>query len=263
MADVCCGAHTPSMVKSIQRWRGEDGAAKGLWSRYASQSARLQASLRRLAALHGRYVADGRAAQWLEALARLGGMAPKEWFVEASLDGCELATALNEVRNASLELRTLVRSISTASGVPVEPAAQTRLLDATMQQRGVLMALVPGAGGHDAVLALVLPSAPPPAGLLATRQRVSSLWRGWDDKGADAAAAPVCELPVKESKSVSGGHNGVRIEGAAAAALLRRAAAPLRGETALSGGRQTLVVGLAAVVAVAAVAAAALQWRKR
>lgn len=131
----------------------------------------------------------------------IGGMAPKEWFVEASLDGCELATALNEVRNASLELRTLVRSISTASGVPVEPAAQTRLLDATMQQRGVLMALVPGAGGHDAVLALVLPSAPPPAGLLATRQRVSSLWRGWDDKGADAAAAPVCELPVKESKA--------------------------------------------------------------
>ena len=55
----------------------------------------------------------------------------------------------------------------------------------------------------------------------------------------------------------------MRIEGAAAAALLRRAAAPLRGETALSGGRQTLVVGLAAVVAVAAVAAAALQSRKR
>lgn len=67
------GVASPEPVGScFARWRGEDGAAKGLWSRYASQSARLQASLRRLAALHGRYVADGRAAQWLEALARLG-----------------------------------------------------------------------------------------------------------------------------------------------------------------------------------------------
>jgi len=38
----------------------------------------------------------------------------------------------------------------------IEPESQTRLLDATMDTEGVLLAGVPGAGGFDAVFAITL-----------------------------------------------------------------------------------------------------------
>lgn len=38
----------------------------------------------------------------------------------------------------------------------IEPPSQTALLDATMDMSGVLLAGVPGAGGFDAVFAVVL-----------------------------------------------------------------------------------------------------------
>ena len=40
--------------------------------------------------------------------------------------------------------------------VQIEPESQTRLLDATMNLEGVLLAGVPGAGGYDAVFAVTL-----------------------------------------------------------------------------------------------------------
>ena len=41
------------------------------------------------------------------------------------------------------------------SGADIEPASQTALLDATAQLEGVVLAGVPGAGGMDAVFAVV------------------------------------------------------------------------------------------------------------
>lgn len=41
----------------------------------------------------------------------------------------------------------------------IEPESQTRLLDATMSMEGVLLAGVPGAGGFDAVFAIILKGA--------------------------------------------------------------------------------------------------------
>lgn len=38
----------------------------------------------------------------------------------------------------------------------IEPESQTKLLDATMNMEGVLLAGVPGAGGFDAVFAVTL-----------------------------------------------------------------------------------------------------------
>lgn len=41
----------------------------------------------------------------------------------------------------------------------IEPESQTQLLDATMHMEGVLLAGVPGAGGFDAVFAIILEGA--------------------------------------------------------------------------------------------------------
>jgi phosphomevalonate kinase len=43
-----------------------------------------------------------------------------------------------------------------AAGVPIEPPEQTALADATLAVDGVVAAGVPGAGGHDALFAVIL-----------------------------------------------------------------------------------------------------------
>jgi phosphomevalonate kinase len=82
------------------------------------------------------------------------------------------------------------------AGVGIEPDEQTRLVDATESVEGVLAAGVPGAGGVDAVFALVLtPQA---------RTRVEELWSRWGDDGR-----VVCPLLLS---SDSDDKLGVRVE---------------------------------------------------
>ncbi|KAI2638224.1 ribosomal protein S5 domain 2-type protein [Xylaria nigripes] len=62
---------------------------------------------------------------------------------------------LDEIRSAAAEIRKLIRSMGTQSGVPIEPDSQTELLDALMGVEGVYNGVVPGAGGFDAVTLLM------------------------------------------------------------------------------------------------------------
>lgn len=60
------------------------------------------------------------------------------------------------VRKSLEGIRQQVRIMSDMSGVPVEPAEQTALLDAViLNVRGVIGGVIPGAGGYDAVVFLV------------------------------------------------------------------------------------------------------------
>ncbi len=68
--------------------------------------------------------------------------------------------------------------------MPIEPAEQTRLLDAVMALPGVLAAGVPGAGGLDAVFALTTSDT--------ARASVLELWARW-------AETSVCPLLAQES----------------------------------------------------------------
>ena len=60
-----------------------------------------------------------------------------------------------EINAAFAAIRSLIREMGEKSGVPIEPAAQTELLDALGKVEGVVGGVVPGAGGHDAVALLV------------------------------------------------------------------------------------------------------------
>ena len=84
-----------------------------------------------------------------------------------------------------------------AAGVGIEPIEQTKLLDATLQVPGVLCVGVPGAGGVDAVFALVLS--------LGVRETVETLWASWTSGGGR-----VCPLMLSAD---FGERAGVRIEG--------------------------------------------------
>ncbi|EPE24408.1 Ribosomal protein S5 2-like protein [Glarea lozoyensis ATCC 20868] len=71
-----------------------------------------------------------------------------------------LASALSsenkeDVTSAFSAVREKIREMGTASGVPIEPAEQTELIDAvTAAVPGVLGGVVPGAGGYDAIVLL-------------------------------------------------------------------------------------------------------------
>ncbi len=59
------------------------------------------------------------------------------------------------LRTVILTIRSLIREMSTKSGVPIEPEVQTKLIDACCHLPGVVGGVVPGAGGYDAVALLV------------------------------------------------------------------------------------------------------------
>ncbi|KAK4696129.1 hypothetical protein P7C71_g1745, partial [Lecanoromycetidae sp. Uapishka_2] len=59
------------------------------------------------------------------------------------------------LRAIILTVRSLIREMSEKSDVPIEPKAQTTLIDALSQLPGVVGGVVPGAGGFDAVALLV------------------------------------------------------------------------------------------------------------
>ncbi|KFZ13508.1 hypothetical protein V501_03679, partial [Pseudogymnoascus sp. VKM F-4519 (FW-2642)] len=60
-----------------------------------------------------------------------------------------------DISSAFTAIRELIREMGTKSGVPIEPSAQTALLDRLCEVEGVVGGVVPGAGGHDAVALLV------------------------------------------------------------------------------------------------------------
>ena len=221
--------------------------ASALWERYAQASDELQRALGALCALHARH-SPSEAHTWSSSLAEVAMLDVSEW---RGIGG-QIGVALTDVRDGCLSLRSLLRDISRAADTPIEPPEQTALLDATMAEQGVLMAVVPGAGGNDAVLALILPtstrrglgdgtSSHGPHSTESTRARLAAMWQAWPSTAPPPAPSLVCELPVLESKSGGRGHNGVLIEGHAAAEALRRAATGgghgIEQGGALSGGR--------------------------
>jgi phosphomevalonate kinase len=202
VGDVASGASTPSMVRALLAWRAEqqEGESGELWPRLERCHASAAAAVRALAAA----AADAPAA--FEAAVRVPGFraAPAAAPAAGAESGGtsddtavapEVAAALallRAARGAYADLRATVRTVSDLSAVPVEPRRLTPLLDATEAVDGVLFAGCPGAGGEDAIFALVAD----PAAVA----KVEALWEGWTD------GVRVCALDVRD------GDGGVAIE---------------------------------------------------
>jgi len=124
MCDVDCGSETPGMVKKVLKWREENkDEAEAIWEALQKGNEALAAELTRLAALPASEApGDGRYA---------------------------------ELKSIIAGNRKLIREMSRASGVPIEPPQQTALLDACSNLPGVVGGVVPGAGGYDAIVLLL------------------------------------------------------------------------------------------------------------
>ncbi|PPJ50328.1 hypothetical protein CBER1_06465 [Cercospora berteroae] len=162
MCDVSCGSKTPGMVKQVLAWRAEkQQEANAMWKDLDEANLALASELR------------------------------------------EVATSGNadysKLRDKFTRIRQLIRLMSEKSGVPIEPPAQTELLDACEKVPGVIGGVVPGAGGYDAI-SLLIQDKPE------TVQALEKLFDGWDFKGEGEGGGKVSMLGVREEME------GVRLE---------------------------------------------------
>ena len=162
MCDVSCGSKTPGMVKQVLAWRAEKAEeANAIWKDLDEANEGLAAELKA--------VAEAKDANY------------------SALSG------------RFTRIRELIRLMSEKSGVPIEPPAQTELLDACEKVPGVIGGVVPGAGGYDAV-SLLIEDKPE------TIQALEKLFAGWDFKGEGEGGGKVSMLGVREEME------GVRLE---------------------------------------------------
>jgi phosphomevalonate kinase len=147
MCDVDCGSQTPGMVKGVQEWRKkEPEEANMLWKKLHDSNQALAAELRHLST--------------------------------DTVTGDDKYTKLTQ---AIQDVRELIRTMSRLSNVPIEPPAQTALLDFLSAVPGIIGGVVPGAGGFDAVVLLITDTPD-------TIERLDAALVDWNKKAGEAAA---------------------------------------------------------------------------
>jgi phosphomevalonate kinase len=160
------GSCTPSMVGAVQSWRKKDPQnSQVIWKKLAEANAAVERELLLL-----KHIAQEQEQIYQNVLENCSRILAEKWMDNDKYGSSEQAVvkALLGSRQALLEVRSILRQIGEAAGVPIEPEPQTRILDVTMNMEGVLLAGVPGAGGFDALFAITLGSS--------ARDRVAYAW---------------------------------------------------------------------------------------
>ncbi|KAJ4842573.1 hypothetical protein Tsubulata_038310 [Turnera subulata] len=147
------GSSTPSMVGAVKKWQKSDPQkSQETWRKLSQANSTLETQLNLLSKL-----ADEHWDSYKCVIDYCSKQRPDKWLERATDPSqASVIKALLEARNAMLEIRSHMRQMGEAAGVPIEPESQSRLLDATMDMEGVLSAGVPGAGGFDAIFAVTL-----------------------------------------------------------------------------------------------------------
>ncbi|KAK6129971.1 hypothetical protein DH2020_036291 [Rehmannia glutinosa] len=149
------GSSTPSMVGAVKKWQQSDPQSSlETWKKLSEANSALEMHLNTLSQLSETNYDDYRIA-----INRCSMLTSEKW-TEGAVESnqIEVVKALLGARDAMLVIRSNMRKMGEAAGIPIEPESQTQLLDTTMNMEGVLLAGVPGAGGFDAVFAVTLGS---------------------------------------------------------------------------------------------------------
>ena len=151
LADVCGGSESPSMAKKVLQWKQQPNR-EPYWEN--------------LATINNEIVALWSELQDLD-VNQLSSRTYKDW---------EEDSILQRIRVAFLQARKNLKAMGEAAQVPIEPDEQTALADATMELPGVVAAVVPGAGGYDALACLHVDSDQ-------VRDSIAKLWANWKGDG--------------------------------------------------------------------------------
>ncbi|TXG61526.1 hypothetical protein EZV62_012889 [Acer yangbiense] len=166
------GSSTPSMVGAVKKWQKSDPQkSQETWRKLSELNSALEAQFQMLSKLAedhwNAYKCIIESCSKLKSEKDLGF--PEKvfdclgellfafWMEQASEPIQEaVVKSLLGARDVMLGIRYHMCQMGEAAGVPIEPESQTQLLNATMNMEGVLLAGVPGAGGFDAIFAVVL-----------------------------------------------------------------------------------------------------------
>ncbi|GAA5972058.1 hypothetical protein JCM11641_002475 [Rhodosporidiobolus odoratus] len=177
LADVDAGSNTPSMVGKVLRWKkAQPEEAERVWSALGRSNEALRDVFTELTESQK----SGKA-EYEEEVERLSQLTVQEWSSSA--------LAFSTTAQRILDTRALMRHMGEASGVPIEPPEQTRLLDACSALPGVIGAGVPGAGGYDAIWVLCLDPSSAAAAAASPAQQVESLLRSY----TEMSVRPLCK----------------------------------------------------------------------
>ncbi|KAG5482946.1 hypothetical protein LSCM1_06987 [Leishmania martiniquensis] len=172
------GSSTPGMVAKVMAWqKSVADTPDNLWEQLRRSNEAYIASLRRMI-----NEAAARPYDYVAAMAVLQNVP----LLPLCAADSEVAQCIVEVSRCAARSRALLRDMGVAAEVKVEPMELSGLLDETAALPGVLAVGCPGAGGYDAVFALVLGDKCAGA--------VEVFWEHY-------AALSVCPLLVREDPS--------------------------------------------------------------
>ena len=163
LADVHGGSSTPSMVKKILKWKG--GSDGKLWEDIQESNNTIILLFKHLDETFPQQLMS-------DVCTQLSTSSYHTWDEiggdSNSISVISVISMLQSIRIELLKIRTMLKEMGLQAKVNVEPDDQTSLANETCELPGVLGFGVPGAGGNDALFAIVLHDS--------VRERVEEFW---------------------------------------------------------------------------------------
>eukprot|EP00977_Amphora_coffeiformis_P007304 scaffold1581_cov169-Amphora_coffeaeformis.AAC.40 len=176
LADVSGGSESPSMARTVLSWKRSISTTRvPHWDDLTEINQEIASLLQTLSL----QTIDDVQMQTL-----ISTTDPGVW------NTTEIGKLMLELRATAEESRRHLKAMGDLAGVPIEPDEQTALVDATLKVPGVIAALVPGAGGYDAIACLHVNHP-------RVRHAVADFWCAWPH-------ASVCPLTVQGAASGDG-----------------------------------------------------------
>ena len=197
LADVSGGSESPSMARTILQWKTQQQQQlpqQGRiphWHDLADCNLRIGELWQELTAL-----SEPPSTEQIHQLAHTHA---SDWATMTDEDNsCHpCVKLLSELSTALAQTRHSLQQMGTAAGVPIEPPPQTELANSTMALPGVVAALVPGAGGYDAMACVYIHHD-------SVRTSIDTLWSQWastkEQEGGDESTnsrSMICPLTVQ------------------------------------------------------------------
>ncbi|KAI8902397.1 ribosomal protein S5 domain 2-type protein [Globomyces pollinis-pini] len=148
LGDVNFGSNTPSMVSKVLAWRSENkDECERIWNQLNEFNESVTECFQLLNKIHA---TDH--SYYSEMISMVASQTYTQWVEETS----NIHVLIVKLHDTFVNIRKLLRELGNRTDVPIEPEEQRELLDACMQQPGVVMAGVPGAGGYDALFCICI-----------------------------------------------------------------------------------------------------------
>lgn len=189
MGDVCGGSSSTSMAKEVLKWRKDKPeSASIIWDSLSTVNVDIYECFESIKLFQANNIDE-----YTSTMLWASGKISSEWITYNNNKDHSLMSQLLLLHSLFKQARKFLKHMGFESGVGIEPDEQTLLADATEEIPGVLVAGVPGAGGVDAIFAIVLS--------VTAKDAVEAMWSKWEVDGA-----VVCPLLLHASK------DGIRVE---------------------------------------------------